>query len=243
MAKHITIALTLLIFALFLWAMVAGPGDWDASAAYTDTVEAGHGLVDVVPHFAGLEAGISSESIHFVNEYGDCGWEVNECWLTDFIGGVPALPNALLDGAVHNDTVASAVNVGDVIVGAAGGWDDIPIGAAGDIATVVAGTFAWQAPAASAWVQIAEAAVVVAGADYTVRGGGAVVGAVEDVVVLVTCRSTANSGVAWSAWSSFTPVASMVTYYWVLDGANNLQVHIVNDSAIDILATVQYNEL
>lgn len=87
-ARTQAITWTVIIFGVlwFLGLMVTSPGDWDASAAYTDTAEPAHGLVDVVPHFAGLEEGESSESIHFVNEYGTCGWEVNECWLADFLG-------------------------------------------------------------------------------------------------------------------------------------------------------------
>jgi hypothetical protein len=270
-------------------------------AAYAGTAEPAHGLVQTNPAFQGMESGYSSESIHVTNQYGDYGWEVNECWLADFIGAAAAVPNALLDGVAHNDTVASAVNAGDIIIGTAPGWDDLPagalndvltmgavlpawaapvvqtstlldgvvhtdtvaqgatlgsiivadatpdwnelnIGAAGNILTVVGGTAAWAAPAASAWQQIAEASVVVAGADYTARGGGAVVGAAEDVIVVVTCRGV-NGGVAWAALSHPTPVADMVTYYWVLDGSANLEVHIVNDSQLDILCTVQYNEL
>jgi hypothetical protein len=306
-ARTQAIQWSLIIFGVFwfLGLMITEPAKhWEqvAGAAYTDTTEPAHGLVQTNPAFEGMESGFSSESIHVTNEYGDYGWEVNECWLTDFIGAAPAAPNALLDGVAHNDTVASAMTRGDVIIGTAGGWDDLAIGAnatiltsdgvdaawaapvvqtstlldgvvhtdtvaqgatlgsiivadatpdwnelnigaAGDILTVVGGTAAWAAPAASAWQQIAEASVVVAGANYTARGGGAVVGAAEDVIVVVTCRSSTNSGVAWAALSHPLPVADMVTYYWTVDGSSNLVVHIVNDSSLDVLCTVQYNEL
>lgn len=303
MNRFIATTLTLFLCALFLWAMIAGPGAWDASAAYTGTAEPGHGLVDVAPHFAGLEAGVSSESIHFVNEYGTCGWEVNECWLTTFIAGVPAAPNPLLDGAVHNDTVAQAPTrgsiivsdatpswnelvlganatiltsngadavwaapvvqtstlldnavhtdtvtsgetAGDLIYGTGAGWDDLAIGAAGNVLTVAGGLPAWVAPGAvaGAWQQAAETSVIVAGADYTVRGGAAMAGLPQDVAVYVSCREP-NSGVVWMATSHPIPVADFVTYNWVDDGAGNLEVHIYNDSQLDILCTVSYADL
>ena len=69
-----------------LGAMVDVPG-WDASAAYTATVEAPHGLTATAPTFHGVEEMISSESVHVTNEYGTVGLDVNECWLTAFIGG------------------------------------------------------------------------------------------------------------------------------------------------------------
>jgi len=143
MNRYITGTLTTAIILFALWAMVAGPGDWDASAAYTDTVEGAHGLVDVAPHFAGLEAGFSSESIHFTNEYGDCGWEVNECWLTTFVGGVDLWEaansyrgaRASLEPVLAQDGVAVLVQDGtatDYNIRAHDGTDNIFDSNAGD---------------------------------------------------------------------------------------------------------------
>jgi len=303
-ARTQAIQWSLIIFGVFwfLGLMITAPMEhWQdgAEAAYTATTEPAHGLVQVNPAFQGMESGYSSESIHVTNQYGDYGWEVNECWLTAFIAAAPAAPNALLDGAIHNDTVASAMTRGDMIVGTAGGWDDVAIGAATQIWTSNGVDPGWAAPvvqtsafldgvvhtdtvasamtrgdmivgtaagwddvaigaAGTVWTsdgvdanwaiapglmqQIAEASVVVAGADYTSRGGAAVGTAAEDIVVDVICREP-NSGFVWNALSSPTPVADVVTFYWVEDGAGNLEVRIANDTQIDVLCTAYYSDL
>ena len=79
----------------FLGLMTCAPMTFwedEAYAGYTDTTEIGAALVQTNPAFQGMESGWSTDSIHVVNEYGDYMWQVNECWLTDFIGVVPAAP-------------------------------------------------------------------------------------------------------------------------------------------------------
>lgn len=249
------------------------------------------------PHFEGTEACWTSATIQAFNYYGDYWFEV-------IPGTVVAAPNPLLDGAVHNDTVAqaptrgsliyvgvaalwdelvvgavntiltsdgvdvawalpvvqtsnlldnpvhadtvtSAVVAGDLIIGTGAGWDDLAIGALGDVLTVVAGPLpGWVAPGAAGgtWGQAAETPVIVNGADFTVRACAAVVANIQDVTVSVACR-TVNSGVMWNALSHAMPVADMVTYNWVEDGGGNIEVHIYNDSQIDILCTVSFANL
>jgi len=103
------------------------------------------GLVHIVPEFEGVELIVDTPSIVHANEYGDVSLYVNTCWLTDFIGA-PGLPNPLLDGANHTDTVASVVNIGDLVRGTVAGWDDLAIGAPADVLTVAAGLPSWAAP-------------------------------------------------------------------------------------------------
>jgi hypothetical protein len=117
--------------------------------------------------------------------------------------------------------------------------------AAGDVLTCDAnGVGTWVAPGAvaGAWQQLVETPVIVAGADYTTRTGAAVGANIEDIVVVVTCREP-NGGVVWNALSHPMPVADFVTFYYVEDGAGNLEVHIVNDSQLAVLATVSYCDL
>ena len=153
--------------------------------------------------------------------------------------------NTLLDGVSHTDTAIQAATLGSIIVAdATPDWNEVVIGAAGDVLTVVGGTAAWQAPGAlaGAWQQAVETTVIVAGADYTARAGAAYTTLIQDVVVVVTCREP-NSGVVWNALSHPMPVASFVTFYWCDEGDGNLSVHICNDSQLDILCTVSYCDL
>ena len=103
----------------------------------------------------------------------------------------------------------------------------------------------WAMPAIPPpeWVTIGEAASIVKGADFTPAiVGGVIVGGVEDVSVTVTCRTDADSGVAWMALSSRGKVPGFVTFYFVLD-VNILNIHVTNDSETDVLVTAKYVNL
>jgi len=196
--------------------------------------------VQVNPPFEGVEAAYSSATINAYNYYGNYWFDV--------VGGVvPAAPHNLLDGVVHPDTVAQVPNLGSIIVAdATPDWNELVIGAPGDVLTVAGGTAVWAAPAipAGVWAQVAEVVVGVTGADYMpIRTGVAIVGTIDDVAVLVTCRTTNNSGVMWNALSTPMPVDDMVTYYWVEHADGDLEVHVVNDTSTSILATVSWAEL
>jgi len=117
--------------------------------------------------------------------------------------------------------------------------------AAGEILTCDAnGVGTWQplGAVAGTWAQLAENPQIVAGADYTARVGPAYATNIQDVVVKVTCRSY-NGSAVWNALSHPTPVADMVTYYWIDDGSGNIEVHICNDSQQTILCTISYADL
>jgi hypothetical protein len=61
------------------------------------------------------------------------------------------LTNALLDGSNHSDTLAGAVDVGDLIHGnATPKWARLPIGAAGQVLSVVGGIPAWSSTPSAA---------------------------------------------------------------------------------------------
>ena len=212
-----------------------------------------HNILDGVVHADTVLQGATRGSIIYADATPD--WNelvvgaINTILTSDGVDVAWALPvvqtNTLLDGVSHTDTAIQAATLGSIIVAdATPDWNEVVIGAAGDVLTVVGGTAAWQAPGAlaGAWQQAAETPVIVAGADYTARGGAAYATTIQDVVVVVTCRE-ANSGVVWNALSHPMPVADMVTFYWVDDGAGNLEVHIVNDSQLDVLATVSYCDL
>lgn len=247
------------------------------------------------PHFEGMEAAYTSATINAYNYYGDYWFEiipgtvvaapnplldgvvhndtvaqaptrgsiiyagiaalwdelvvgaVNTVLTSDGVDVAWALPtvqtSTLLDGAVHTDSIASAETAGDLVYGTGAGWDDLAIGANDDVLTVVGGAPVWQAPVPTTlWVQMAETPAIVQGADYTGRVGGAYNAAIENVLVKVACRSY-NGGAIWSALCNWTPVANFVTFYWIDDGAGNIEVHILNDCQQTILCTISYIDL
>ncbi len=173
---------------------------------------------------------------------------INTLLTSDGVDVAYALPvvqtSTLLDNAVHTDTVTSAEAAGALIYGTGAGWDDLAVGAVGDVLTQIGGFPAWVAPGAlaGAWGQLAETTEIVAGAGYTRRVGPAYATLIQDVVVVVTCRSL-NGGVVWHALSHPTPVADFVTYCWVDDGAGNMEFHISNDSQMNIECTISYADL
>ena len=314
MARTQAITWTIVMFCVlwFLGLMLCGPMTFwerDAMANYWNqpetTIMPDPGLVHIVPEFQGVELIVDSPSIVHENEYGDVALWINTCWLTDFIGVIPAAPNPLLDGVVHNDTVANVVNIGSIIYGnntplwdelvagapadvltMAGGlpgwaapvvqtstlldgavhtdtavqgatlgsiivadatpdWNELLIGAGGDVLTVVGGTAVWQAPAAVAGVvrDMNETAIDVTGPDwdaafaipvYSLAGSTA-----SDVQVWVRYR-VANSQTMYNALSAPSPVADQVTYYWVENAGNNLEVHVANDTQSEIYVTASY---
>ena len=221
--KYLTVIFILLILLI-------------APTAFAQMPVRNPGWAQVNPPFEGVEAFYSSATMDIFNYYGNY-------WGDVMPGVVIPAPNDLLDGVIHQDTVASAATLGDIIVATAGGWDDLPPGANGDVLTIVAGVPAYAPPVSQAWVQIAETLVTAKGADFSSRGGAvALADIAADVAVIVTCRLD-NAGVVWQATSSPMPISDLVTYYWIEDGAGNLTVQIVNSSQVDVYATVAYTDL
>lgn len=73
-------------------------------------------------------------------------------------GGGAFSPGPLLSGVTgnNNDTTASAPTAGDIIfANAAPLWDDLAIGSAGQVLTVVSGLPAWATASGGAWVALA----------------------------------------------------------------------------------------
>lgn len=156
--------------------------------------------------------------------------------------GAPAAHN-LLDGAVHPDTVASVMTRGDVVIGTAGGWDDLPIGTTGQILYTADGVdVSWGIP--HGVVQdMPETAIIVAGAEFiqTLAVPAYNVTNASDVQCWVRYR-VENSQVIFNALSAPNPVADMVRYYWCEAQGVGLAVHICNDSQFKIYATVSFVE-
>ena len=46
----------------------------------------------------------------------------------------------------------------------------------------------------------------------------------------------------YNALSAPSPVADQVTYYWVENAGNNLEVHVANDTQSEIYVTASYVE-
>ena len=204
-------------------------------AVHTDTVASVMNLGDIVIGTAGgwddLVIGAAGNVLTVAG--GTAAWAAP---------GAPAAHN-LLDGAVHPDTVASVMTRGDVVIGTAGGWDDLPIGTIGQILYTADGVdVSWGIP--HGVVQdMPETIIIVAGAEYVqaLAVPAYNVTNASDVQCWVRYR-VKNSQTIFNAISAPNPVAGMVRYYWVDEQGVGLSVHICNDSQYEIYATVSFVE-
>lgn len=104
--------------------------------------------------------------------------------------------HAILDGAVHNDSVADVVTRGSIIYGnSTPDWDELVIGGAGEILTSDATDAAWAAPIANVKVDVG------AVADY--------IGAAANDGVL---RVDVTNGLTWTDGGDFITIAFDADY-------------------------------
>lgn len=159
----------------------------------------------------------------------------NTGWVAVTSSGAPPGPHALLS-ATHTDSVASTMTRGDLIVGTAGGWDDLAVGGLATFLRSDGTDPAWATiakadlPASIAYEDEANAFVTPAAGQQTITGSGAW-SASTSVGGLLNVTTTGGTGAGLVVYSNRGADAAGRLAVFRSDNADNPQqvVRIEND--------------